>query len=440
MSDYLPSTKFINVSRTVTGIVDFENSDQILDCDTTLGPVTINLKKIPANYWSTLTTIYVKDAGNNASVNNITIVAPVGFKINNQQSIVINVNEGSVFIKITSNTDYLAEFNYGIVGNNAIPVKNTVYVMKNGSDTTGLVERFDKPFLTIEAATNAALVAFVSRTVTDRVRIVVEDGNYTDVIALYPYIDYDLGNSVITAKSGSPNLTDANGTFTAQINGQYTNIIYGTATFINTNNFSGFNAHNFYFSKSSKVLLNAVSAYTKNGECAYIINGSQVDFYVRTFVADNVTDSIIVNTIQVAGITGQNPCVVNINNAYITNKAVTTQKSVIMVTNSVGTTNLYHKVSLNNCQISNYSTTSAAIQTFETAGTGDLDLTLINSIIYCANSVPSVSKGTALSNINMYIYNSYANQSLAAAGLAPTVLYGTLNVDPAIIVNQGQPI
>jgi hypothetical protein len=37
-----------------------------------------------------------------------------------------------------------------------LPVQNTTYVMKNGSDITGLVERFDKPFLTIQAAVDAA--------------------------------------------------------------------------------------------------------------------------------------------------------------------------------------------------------------------------------------------------------------------------------------------
>lgn len=35
-------------------------------------------------------------------------------------------------------------------------VENTVFVMKNGDDATGEVERFDKPFLTIQAAYNAA--------------------------------------------------------------------------------------------------------------------------------------------------------------------------------------------------------------------------------------------------------------------------------------------
>jgi hypothetical protein len=36
-------------------------------------------------------------------------------------------------------------------------VNNTVFVMKNGSDSTGLVQRLDKPFLTIAAARAAAL-------------------------------------------------------------------------------------------------------------------------------------------------------------------------------------------------------------------------------------------------------------------------------------------
>ena len=40
-----------------------------------------------------------------------------------------------------------------------MPVENTVFVMKNGNDTTGVVERMDLPFLTINAAIAAAVVA-----------------------------------------------------------------------------------------------------------------------------------------------------------------------------------------------------------------------------------------------------------------------------------------
>lgn len=234
MSLYLPSTKYINIARTVTVSTTVEDSDQVLNCDTTLAAVTINLKLIPADYWSTLTKLYIKDSGNNASTNNITIVAPNGFKINNQQSIVINVNSGSALVRIGSNTDYVAELNYGIVGNNAIIVQNTAYVMKNGSDTTGLVERFDKPFLTISAAVAAIRVAYPDavRTYANRFKVIVEDGTYDEgLMQFYPYIDFDFGNSVIYA--GFKN--DAVGvTYSSNPNNDFTTKIFGNARLYRT--------------------------------------------------------------------------------------------------------------------------------------------------------------------------------------------------------------
>jgi hypothetical protein len=113
MSDFLPSTKFINVIRTVTVSTTVEDSDQVLNCDTTLSAITINLKKIPDNYWSALYRLYIKDYGNNSATNNITIVAPTGFKINGLSSLTISANGASAVIQITTNTDYLCTVAYG---------------------------------------------------------------------------------------------------------------------------------------------------------------------------------------------------------------------------------------------------------------------------------------------------------------------------------------
>lgn len=105
----LPITKYRNNERTVSGSVNVDNSDMLLNVDTSLVPCTINLQQIPSDYWSTLYKLYVKDLSGNASVNNITIIAPIGFKINNLQQIVIATNSDTALIRISSNTDYLAE-------------------------------------------------------------------------------------------------------------------------------------------------------------------------------------------------------------------------------------------------------------------------------------------------------------------------------------------
>lgn len=223
MSTSLPSTKYQNTTRTVAGIVEVEDSDLVLNCDTSLAAVTINLKEIPANYWSTLYKLYIKDLSGNALTNNITIVAPTGFKINNQQSLIINVNSGSALVRIGSNTDYIGELNYSVTGSTAIVVQNTVYVMKNGSDTTGLAERFDRPFLTFAAARAAAVA--LTPSATKRIRIIVESGTYMESIDLANYVDWDLGDSIVDGADFAHATIDDYTTFSGGVD----SIIYGCA-------------------------------------------------------------------------------------------------------------------------------------------------------------------------------------------------------------------
>lgn len=108
----LPNTKYKNNERTVSGNVLVENSDVLINVDTSIVPCTIYLKEIPKDYWSTLYKLYVKDITGNAATNTITIVAPTGYSINNQQQIVINVNGGGAVIRIQDNIDYNASLNY----------------------------------------------------------------------------------------------------------------------------------------------------------------------------------------------------------------------------------------------------------------------------------------------------------------------------------------
>ncbi len=108
----LNSTKYPNNSRVVTGNVNVFNNDSILLCNTSLGAVTINLGTIPTSYWNTTYKLYIKDNSNNASVNNITIVAGTGQTINGGSSLVLNTNGINAIIRITSNTTYLASLSY----------------------------------------------------------------------------------------------------------------------------------------------------------------------------------------------------------------------------------------------------------------------------------------------------------------------------------------
>ena len=123
----------------------------------------------------------------------------------------------------------------------AVPINRNVYVMQNGSDITGMAQRLDLPFATIAAATAAALNISPAPTETNRIKIVVETGVYTETIVIYDFIDYDLQDSTIIAPANpaaplppSVCIKD-NGLvagYTIPTNGKYTSMIYGNATFI----------------------------------------------------------------------------------------------------------------------------------------------------------------------------------------------------------------
>lgn len=121
----LDSNKYNNVSRKVSGDVIVDNSDVILLCDTTSLPCNINLAEIPANKWSTQYKLYIKDDTNNCSVNNITVIAPIGFKVNNSNSLIINTNGVSALIEITTNTDYCCTIAFASTSITALTTSNT---------------------------------------------------------------------------------------------------------------------------------------------------------------------------------------------------------------------------------------------------------------------------------------------------------------------------
>ena len=101
--------QFQNPSRIVTGTPVLTNDDVVLYCDTSTGPVTINLLDIPNDYWMTTWKLYVVDYSNNASTNNIRINAGSGQTINAQPDVVLSVNGGSCIVRITGNTTFVCE-------------------------------------------------------------------------------------------------------------------------------------------------------------------------------------------------------------------------------------------------------------------------------------------------------------------------------------------
>ena len=109
------ATNYPNVSRTISGIgnVVFD-TDVVLLCDTSLGIVELTLLEIPLNHFSTQYKLYVVDNSNNASINPIKIIAPIGFLIDDQPFIFNSINNSSIIVRISSNFDYNSS-NYGAI-------------------------------------------------------------------------------------------------------------------------------------------------------------------------------------------------------------------------------------------------------------------------------------------------------------------------------------
>jgi hypothetical protein len=136
----LNPTQYPNNTRTISGLINIVfRDDSVLLCNTSLGAVGIQLAEIPNNSWNTIYKLYVKDQSGNASTNNITINAPVGFTVNGASSVTINADNGIALIRISSSTSYLASFSFGTSANNFAVLDEGILLTPSASsmDFTG---------------------------------------------------------------------------------------------------------------------------------------------------------------------------------------------------------------------------------------------------------------------------------------------------------------
>jgi len=111
MATNLFEQKYGNNIRTIIGLVNLvRQDDSVLLCDTSAGAVGIQLLGIPQGKWSTQWKLYIVDKSNNASINNITIDAPLGFLINGVSSYVMTANASSFVVRVTSDTNYIGQY------------------------------------------------------------------------------------------------------------------------------------------------------------------------------------------------------------------------------------------------------------------------------------------------------------------------------------------
>ena len=121
MATQLYTQSYSTTIRTISGLVNFvAQDDYVLLCDTSTGAVQIELPMIPTNYWSAQWRISVVDASYNASVNPITIVAPIGFTINGQSSATIISNGAGYLIMVSNNTNYAGLYGGVISGTTSV--------------------------------------------------------------------------------------------------------------------------------------------------------------------------------------------------------------------------------------------------------------------------------------------------------------------------------
>ena len=195
---------------------------------------------------------------------------------------------------------------------------------------------------------------------------------------------------------------------------------------------------NFYLTKKGRYKISGVGAHSEYGENIYI-ESAGVDFYIDKFTISNAGNLTTMNNFQIRSQNaGDGGSEVTINNALISNIEVSNQSSAICVFNSGGA--VTHYLTVNNCQIANYSTTSACIQTSEGATYGELELVLINSILWNKTYAYSISKGLATATLNVRPYNSYSNKPIAISTVSPTLMVSNILVDSNVIFNQGQAL
>lgn len=162
----LNSTYYKNPQRTIVGLLNVvSTADTIILCDTSVGAVAIQLLEIPNDQWNTTYKLYIADKSSNASTNNITITAPLGFTINNQSSLVISTDGGAVLIRVASNTGYLGSLTSGGSGGSVSVINQQNPTIAPVTLTTSLDQLIVKGFQTTNVGNDVTLQnAFVSVT------------------------------------------------------------------------------------------------------------------------------------------------------------------------------------------------------------------------------------------------------------------------------------
>jgi hypothetical protein len=311
----------------------------------------------------------------------------------------------------------------GTAATSNVTIKYTAFVAKNGNDATALVERLDKPYLTITAATNAIAAAYPARTVDTRVRVIVFDGKYAEDIILKKFVDYDLGNIVLNGQ-----ITDNDVDLGATNDGEWTNIFWGNARIYNES------AGAIVPRKgNTKILMYCNEVGTASTEAITFINGIMRLHCNRVYTNDTGSSSPAIEMLQ--GI--------EVDPIYAYSKLEIIGADIFNAIGAAstiqfnsGTTFKNQTLTLIDCRVRNNNTevTAAAGKNAISFGTvigSNGRLVLYNTVLFSlwGNSIYVTAGNTASV---CYYHSNMANKAVGGAGTLTNVLSTTLTVNAAV--------
>jgi hypothetical protein len=473
----LPATKYPTTQRTVTGATLVYEDDVVLNCDTSTGPVTIDLAKIPDNFFSTQYKLYIVDSGNNASVNNITINAGAGQTINTAAFIKISTNKGSVVVTISNNTTYTGLVSNTVANNDFIPV--TYVQLTNLINTKTIIPNGD--YLLLDAIFYPSLFPtkiYLKGITTSEVSLDGQGiffnadyqsvGVYTGItgfasqLGLWdPILVTPLNSVVIWNNIHFLNKTGLNGLTNPELDTvnwqvlprqenygyiiEIDSILYNSATNrivyrldkrgnqVELTNIGGFNSFNVFKWGSDKVKQNSV---LKNS----ILNNRNLNI-VTEFFANQLADSVLnFGTTNVQG------SVTNFSHNEFNNSSLAATIEVYECLNNVidnSTLNIYFttafsKFNENSINLSNFTVSSS---------TGEFSKNQFTNVIFnVASSTSKITENIVVNSqitVTVGVSNTIENNNIRESNLAITEQFGTMNfnvfqnVQSSLIKNSG---
>lgn len=311
-----------------------------------------------------------------------------------------------------------------------VNIKYATFVTKNGSDTTGLVDRLDKPFLTIQAAITALNTAYPSRSNLSRCKVYVESGQYDEDIVMQKYIDFDLGNAIINGT-----VTDNNVDFGSSNAGEWTNIIYGNAIIYNQR-VSGSMSAVLIYKPNTKLLMYCDKIISTGNDGIAILDGqmrvycnrieslavSAVGKHSIDLAQGDIATSYTYSKLEVIGAdilkpssTGNAPIGFN-SGGLSKNQELQLRNCRVKCTNS--TTNAWQD--------------SCIVLSADNVSVMNAKISLYNTILYSSGGNSIYTSGNALSTLELDCYHSNMANTAVAGSATTTTNINSITIDAQV--------